>query len=227
MKDLEKYVEGLFIKYRESKEIAELKDEILSNLEAKVNDLVSNGLEYNRAVKRATQSIKNIDFLIDDSKEIYVNRYKAELLQLALLYVIIAWILTIPIMIVGIGAIINIFLLFTAIVLGIFFIKVYSNKDEGYLNKMKAFNIKRVSRYKRAAWILWVLFIVISIMSITAIQFGSNIWFGKGINISGPYQFAVLAIRYVLPFITIIIPLLFSVSAKLILKYQAGEQDEE
>ncbi|ALS24093.1 MULTISPECIES: permease prefix domain 1-containing protein [Paenibacillus] len=54
-------------------QIRELKEEILSNLEAKVADLTSNGMEYYQAVSTAVEQFDHIDGLIDDNKEVYMG----------------------------------------------------------------------------------------------------------------------------------------------------------
>jgi hypothetical protein len=94
---LKNYVDSLFIGYKESKQIRELKDEILSNLEAKVSDLSSSGMEYKQAVQIAIENMDSVDGLIDHNKKVYINRFRIEFLQIALMYSLIAWILTIPI----------------------------------------------------------------------------------------------------------------------------------
>lgn len=227
MHSLKGHVDNLFKGHRESRQVRELKDEILSNLEAKVTDLIAGGMGHPQAVKAAIESIGSVGHLIDDNITIYINRYKIELLQLALLYSLIAWVITIPLRIIGAGILLNYLLLAAVIVTGFLFVTWNAKKDEGYLNRTDTCSITSALRYKKLAWLIWGLFIAVSVLSITAIHFGSNIWFSRPISISGPYQFAVLGINYALPFATIIIPLLFSASAKLMKKHEAGEDNED
>jgi len=47
MNSIENHVDSMFSKYKASKKINELKYEVLSNLEAKVQDLTENGMDNN------------------------------------------------------------------------------------------------------------------------------------------------------------------------------------
>lgn len=223
MNSIQDHVDILFKGYGKSNEIQELREEIISNLEAKVTDLTSNGMDYNQAVVIAKNSIKSVDHLIEGNKEIYINVFKTELSQIALLYFLIAWIITIPLRFVSVGFLINPSLLIAVVVTGVKFLSFNSNKEQSFLQMTATLNIKSAYRYRKFAWLIWGLFILTSIIGITAIQFGSNLWFSRPISIDGPYQFAVLVVRYFVPFVSIIIPLLFSSAIKLIFKYEVGE----
>ncbi|MGM7683446.1 permease prefix domain 1-containing protein [Cytobacillus sp. Hm23] len=222
MNDLEKHVNRLFKGYVESAQIRELKDEILSNLEAKVTDLTNDGIAYHQAVKLATQNIDSIQMLIGDHKDVFTNKYKTEMLQYGLLYVIISWIVTIPMSIVGMGKLLSTVLLISLFIIGILFLLFSSMKDEAFINKVSRFNLKSAFLYKKIVWNIWILFIVVCSISTIGMQFGSDIWIGRSIDINGPYQFMILVISLVLPVISIIIPLLFSKAVKLIQKYEVG-----
>jgi hypothetical protein len=226
MNDLKSYVDNLFTGYEENNQIRELKDEILSNLEARVADLISNGMEYNQAVIKATENIDSVDYLIEDVKKVYINRLKIEFLQVGLLYSLIAWIITIPLKIVGIGVLLNFNLLLIVAVLGIIFLVLNSKKEISYLHKTSVLNNKSAMRNKKLSWLICGLFITVSTLRTTAIYFGSNIWFSRPIRIDGPYQLAEVGIGYALPFISIIIPLLFSAYLRLLQKYEWSEQNE-
>lgn len=114
MEELKSYVELLFSRYRNSARILELKEEILSNLEAKVEDLTAQGMEKEEAVRQAKASITSVDGLIDGNCLVYYNRYKTEVTQVAVLYGVIAWILTLPLKIVDTGIWVNeVFLVLT------------------------------------------------------------------------------------------------------------------
>lgn len=226
MNTLKNHVDKLFAGYKENKQIRDLKDEVLSNLEAKVDDLVSKGMDYSEAVKRAAGCINTIDYLIEDNKKVYINQLKTEYLQIGLLYLLIAWIVTIPLKIIGMGIMLNSVLLAAAAVTGIFFLALNFKKEKRYLQETSVLNFKSAKRYKRLSWLICALFIAFSILRTTAIYFGSNIWFSRPVKIDGPYQLAEIGIRYMLPFIAILIPLLFSAYLKLIQKYEVGEQNE-
>jgi len=223
---LRNHVENMFRSYKENKQIRELKNEILSNLEAKAADLAANGMEYNDAVNKAKDSITSIDHLIDVNIRVYINKYKLEYLQIVLLYSIIAWIVTIPLKIIGAGILINLLFFILSFIIGIFYFQLCRKEKVEYFSIESFLNIQRAYKIRKIAWILWLLFIVSSILLTTAVQFGSNIWFSRPVNISGPYQFAVMVLRYMLPFISIIFPLIINAAPKLILRYEVAYVDE-
>lgn len=218
--NLEKYVENLFSKYRKTKAVLELKAEVLSNLEAKVSDLTSEGIGYEKAISIAKESIEDIDCLIDDNIKVYINRYRLEYAQTVLLYAIIVWIFTIPLLIFNIGIAIHIVTFMFAIFVGAYYFIKRSNKESDYYEQTEIVNLCTATRRRKTIWILWSMSIIITVLANTAIFFGSNIWFSRPITVDGPYQFATIAISYLLPFISIVIPLTFNVSPKLICKYE-------
>lgn len=226
MNRLNKHVDHLFAKYKDSKQVKELKHEILTNLEAKITDLTLDGMEREQAVTTAIASMDTVDGLIDGQTRIYIHKFRLELLQIALLYTLIAWILSIPFGIIISTSLLNKFLLCVVIILGIAFLGLSRNKV-ATSNMVATCNIQSIVRYTRLAWIIWALFIIASIIRTSALQFGSNLWFGRPIHIDGPYQFAILATPYLIPFLSIIIPLLFNSSLKLFQKYEVGESYED
>ncbi|MBS4219829.1 hypothetical protein KHA96_16060 [Bacillus sp. FJAT-49711] len=223
MNELKLHVDDLFKKYKDHRDIAELKEEILGNLEAKVSHLVAEGEDEKSAVAKAKSSITNIDDLIDSNIPIKINQFIYKSYQIVFLYFIVAWIITIPFTIVGIGIIVNFMLLlvvFVLFVINLFLRKTLNPERNGRLNIVSFIRIKKV------IWLLWFLFIFIILGCITAILFGSNIWFARPIHLEGPYQFGVLVARYALPFISIIIPLIFTTWGKIIPQFEVGEQHE-
>lgn len=223
MNELKVYVDHLFKKYKNHRDIDELKEEILGNLEAKVSHLVAEGEDENSAISKAKNSITNIDDLIDSNITVMINQFKFKAFQIAFLYFIIAWIITIPFTIVGIGILMNFMLFLLVLVLLVIYLILGKTLNQ---EKIGQLNIISFMKTKKVIWLLWVLFIAITWSSITAILFGSNIWFARPIYIDGPYQFGIVVARYALPFISIVIPLIFTAWGKLFSQFEVGEQHE-
>lgn len=223
---LKSHVDSMFSKYKEDKQIRELKNEILSNLEAKAVDLAANGMEYSEAVNIAKDSITSIDHLIDGNIKVYINKLKLEYLQIILLYSIIAWIFTIPIKIMGVEILLNLLFFIFCMAFGFSFFKLYRKSEPEYFNTQSYISIGRAYKIRKTAWVLWFLFIAATVLLTTGLQFGSNIWFSRRVNISGPYQFAVIVLKYLIPFVSIIIPLIINVAPKLILRYEVAYENE-
>ncbi|MWV45980.1 hypothetical protein GRF59_20385 [Paenibacillus sp. HJL G12] len=221
MNPLQEHVEKLFAGYKPTPQVRELKAEILSNLEAKVADLTGDGMEYSLAVEAAKSNITSVEGLVEEPASYEVVKYRSELLQTALLYSLIAWIITIPMRLFQVAENLSLLLPLIAVVLGILYLLVRGSAA-GADSKTASFNHTSAVRSRTLAWIIWGIFVLAMTMSTTAVHMGSNIWFGRPLHISGPYQFGTLAAHYAWPLVTIIIPLIFSASLRLKMKHEAG-----
>lgn len=220
MQELEKYVDTLFSKYKETNNIKEQKDEILSNLEAKMDDGMESGMSYNEAVEFAIKSIDTIDFLIDTNQLVYINQYKIDLIQTGFIYTLIIWILTIPLRITYFGEVINTLLTTGVVVYLIVYIFIFLKKSSMDANMLFMLDTAKIMKYRKYAWIIWGFYFLVKTGCTTAIRFGSNIWFMREVRIDGPYQFAVIVLDYIIPLVTIIVPMIFSRAYKIIGKYE-------
>ncbi|UFJ41125.1 permease prefix domain 1-containing protein [Brevibacillus humidisoli] len=222
MKELERFVEDLFANYRETREIQELKREILSNLEAKATDYIAEGIPYLEAVHRATRHMDTVDFLVEDHQPVYVNRYKTDLVQTALLYLLVGWILTIPIRMVSTGVWVNnLFTLAVALCTVAYFL-LASKKDDHFRNAVSIIHPMKLAKRSKAAWVIWAMYVLMMTAYTAAIWFGSDLWFGRPISIDGPYQFAVAAVDFAAPFAAIVVPLLFQTAHRLASRYEVN-----
>lgn len=224
MNPLQKHVDHLFAKYTLTPQIREMKDEILGNLEAKVADLTNSGMDYDEAVRQATASLTSVDGLVDDNRSIYVNRYRLELVQTALLYSIILWILSIPTRLID-HSLLSYQLLAAVLVIAINYVVLKRIWNKETWDHIKQRNLKTAKLVSRWGWIVWGLFILISLLALVALDFGSNIWFNRQIKIGGPYQFAQIGIKFAKPFLTIFIPLMLQTSVRLLQKHEAAAEE--
>ena len=163
MNSLKNHVDSIFSKYKENEQIKELKYEVLSNLEAKVDDLTGSGMELSQAINKAKESISSIDYLIDGNRQVYVNKYKREYIQIVLLYSIIAWILTIPVKIMGRGLMLDSIFFICSIIIGIWYFILTTKKEPEYFQSKSFINIQYAYKLKKMAWIIWILYILVSI----------------------------------------------------------------
>ncbi|AWX58153.1 hypothetical protein AB432_025295 [Brevibacillus brevis] len=225
MESLKHYVDQLFQKYRGSKQIEELKWEVLSNLEAKVADLVGDGLSLDEAVKKAKANLPSIDSIVGEHRKVYIRPLLQELLQLGLLYGLMAWIVTMPLRIWGMGIFLNYSLFAISILIGIVYLILLGINRPGSSHHLTSMNVRSAFMLRKTGWMLWALYIVGTLVFTTALHFGSNLWFSRPVNLSGPYQFANVAVSYTLPFLSILIPLWLHAIPRFILKYDAGEGD--
>ncbi|MBU3127772.1 permease prefix domain 1-containing protein [Clostridium tagluense] len=221
MRDIKKYVDGLFVKYKMTKETEELREEISSNLEARIKDNMDNGLDYSQAYDEAIKNIDSIDMFIDGNKKIYINGFKKELAQIAVLYILIGWIITIPL---RLNFTIIISEIFAVALVGVGYIYLsmsYKNYD-GYLTETSVININKIYNLKKYTWIIWWIYIISNTIYNVGIHFASNIWFSRQIHIDGPFQFARLIVSFTLPLFSIVVPLLVSRAYKLLNEYEVN-----
>ena len=83
-------MDRLFANQRKTKEVVDLKNEVLSNLEARVTDYMENGIAYQSAISLAIENMEDIEALIDDNQKIYSYRFRHDLFQSALIYSLLA-----------------------------------------------------------------------------------------------------------------------------------------
>ena len=98
MIDLKDYVDELFRHQRLTPEVKDLKEEILSNMTAKMDDLIAQGIEADIAAKKAKESVSTIDYLIDGNQLTDISKYRLECTQTVLLNCIIFWIFSLPLL---------------------------------------------------------------------------------------------------------------------------------
>lgn len=226
MNVLEKELNRLFKGYPDNEETRDLKEEMLGNLEAKITDLTSTGLSYNEALQKSLKTLGNVDHLIDDLSYIYVNKFMLELIQIMLLASLILWIITIPLKVMFARYLLNTVLLFLTIVMAVVYLAFTRKKEQKFTEKVASYPIKSLLNTRKIIWFIWVLFVVVTTLTTLAIEFSSNVWFMRPVSITGPYTFAELIIRYSVPFLTIVFPLLFSKALGLMRKYEVGEKNE-
>ncbi|MEG1641406.1 MAG: hypothetical protein RR284_10870, partial [Ruthenibacterium sp.] len=99
MNELQKYVEMLFKHQRQTAEVKDLKEEVLSNMTAKREDFINQGFDENIATQKAKESLACVEGLIEGTQLTCVDNYHTECLQTALLNSVIFWICTLPLLI--------------------------------------------------------------------------------------------------------------------------------
>ncbi|GAB6926738.1 hypothetical protein JCM10914A_07210 [Paenibacillus sp. JCM 10914] len=221
--DLEIFVDRLFANQRNTKQARELKQEVLGNLEARVSDYMENGMDYQSAVSRAIETIENIEEFIDDHHEVYIYPFRHDLLQSALIYALLAWIISMPARFFLNGSLINTLLLCLVVILAVIYFGT-SRNTERYKKRKATVNANLLSTWNRLSWLLWGVFIAVITAYTFVMHFGSDVWFGRALSIDGPYAFYVLFLQLALPFTSIIIPLVLRRAGKLTLKHEVSEE---
>lgn len=215
MNELERHVEKLFRHQPDTPETRELREEILSNLQAKREDLLAQGMDERSATEAAKRDILSVDNLIDDQQPTNVERYRMACAQTVWLSCILFWIGTLPLLFTGYGWL-------GALGLGLSILS-----GVGYLlfwlihpAEQEIRSLAAARQRKTIAWRIWGIFYIVAALSVAAVTFGSNLWYGTPVTIEGPYQWAVMASRLYVPLLTVLIPLTVSRFAALLPQYR-------
>jgi len=221
MDELKQYVEMLFSHQKSSPENLDLKEEIYSNMTAKKNDLIQQGVSELDAISKAEKSIVAIDGLVGNKQLTYINRYNTEKLQTLLLASIVMWILSIPTILVRV----ELFSFGAFLLVALFGVLFLNNqrKDQKPIAFMDTTSCKKL---RKTAWIIWGVFFFVCAAAVSAVLFGSNLWFSRPLNITGPYQFGAAAVRYYLLFITIVFPIVINGFPKIMDKNERNDENE-
>ncbi len=213
MNELQAYVEALFRHRRATPQVEDLKEEILSNMLAKRDDLIAQGVDEKTATARAKDSLSAVDFLLDGNQMTDVGAYRLECAQTALLNSILFWIFSLPLLFTGFRTVPYLGL-FLTVGLGIFYL--WQRKQAPHAVAFLSLTASR--RRKKIAWLVWGLFFAVCVGIVLALAFGSDLWFGRPLRITGPYQMASLASGIYLPLLTIFLPVTCGSFTKLLLK---------
>lgn len=213
IKEIQRYVEELFLRKEKTKEIIDLQEEILSNMYAKYEDLLLQGVPKNEAVARVKKDVDDsfVSNITGGKDMVKVINFYETCTQQVLLACIIMWILSIPTMIYY-GSVVSSSMLFLVICCGILYLVLhFFNQD-----KTKEISIAKVKKIRNYGWLIWILLAMVKIIVTFALQFGSNIWFHRPIYVDGPYQFGSILVRYYIVGITILIPIAISTFPKIL-----------
>lgn len=226
MDELERYVNTLFRRQKDTADVRELKAEILSNMQAQKMDLMAQGMEEAEAIRKAKQSLTSLDGLVEDRQLTWVDRYHADCVQAMLLSSVLFWILSLP------GLMINMRIARDAVALGcgatVICAVLYMIQKGRKQDRTEILAVSDSRRRTKLVWMVWGVFVAVVLLSGAALYFGSNLWFHRPVHIQidGPYQLAVTIFPIYLLLLTALVPLTVAGFTKRLQK-QAKETDDE
>ncbi|WP_211222617.1 permease prefix domain 1-containing protein [Paenibacillus daejeonensis] len=218
---MKQHVDNLFRGYRETAQVRDMKEEILGNLEAKTADLIAQGWDEEDAKHHAVASITSIDGLMDEEVKIAMKPFLLDLTQWTLIFLLLAWIIAIPSRAVGAGVLAQLVIMISLICVGCWYVillLLMRHNSDG----LRLVHRGKLTRIVRVVWGLWIVFLLICWLDVTGMLFASNIWFGRPIEISGPYQFAVIVYQYILPLLSLIVPLSARTALRILPRHERG-----
>ncbi|MFJ2046006.1 permease prefix domain 1-containing protein [Paenibacillus taichungensis] len=220
-----RHVDHLFIHAQDTLANQELKEEIYSNLAARIEDYMEQGMDEEQAFQTAIQHVAGMEQIMSDHRRVHRVPYWTAVLQSALIYSLIAWIITIPMRVMVQGASINNLLMIMSVIVGGAYV-FYMMKNKNTSTDPEDTTVIRTPmflQWTRRVWWLWAGLIVVLWGTQAALRFGSNIWYSRPIQVEGPYQFTVIAIAFAIPLLSIIIPLIVQRAYRIVSKYEAGD----
>lgn len=223
---INRHLDGLFAGTQNTLEHRELKEEIRSNLAARIDDYMAEGMSEEQAFQTAIQHIDGMEQFMSDYRHVKRVPYWTALWQSTLIYSLVAWIITIPTRVMLGGAALNNLLLIISLIVGaVYVFYLVSNRESGASNQDNTTRIRMpiLKQWQRRAWWLWAAVVIVLWSSQAALRFGSNIWFNRPIQVNGPYQLAVILMAFVLPLLSILIPLVIHRAYRIVSKYEVSD----
>ncbi|MHA6260424.1 hypothetical protein ACXYMX_11090 [Sporosarcina sp. CAU 1771] len=225
MNNVREHVENLFSKYPKTDETRGLKDEVIGNVEAEIEDLQRNGISFEEAFRVSIGKVSGLGELITGVNVLSLRKTVLDMYQWALLYIIIAWVITIPLSVFNNARRVSWLLFIVILLMGTIYFLLYLARHQllkGHIHT----DFTKIGKLKKIVWIVWFGFQLISWGIVTLINFGSDIWFSRRISLGGPYSFGILVIQYSLPLLTIVIPLLVNKLESYVEQHEGEELHE-
>ncbi|PQP83187.1 hypothetical protein C0Q44_00150 [Paenibacillus sp. PCH8] len=221
-----RHINRLFAHAQDTLDNQELKEEIHSNLAARIGDYISQGMSEEKAFQTAIQHMAGMDQVMSDQRRVQRVPYWTSLLQFALIYCLIAWIITIPMRVLMQGSAINNLLMILSLIVGgtyVLYMLINRGNDPASSVKTTVIRFPTLMQWNRRIWWLWSAFILVLWGTQAALRFGSNIWFNRPIQVEGPYQFAVIVIAFAIPLLSVIIPLVVHQAYRIVSEYEVSD----
>lgn len=233
MKELERYVKQLFRQQADTAEMRDLKEEILSNMQAQKADLMAQGLSEDEAIRQVKNSLPSLDGLVEDQQLTWVDRYHTDCLRAMLLTSIVYWILILPTQVLS-WAQSNWFfqakwyLLFGMVITLILAVAYWIQKSL-HQDRAERRAISECRRKVALVWKFWGALVAVILLTEIGVYWASDIWFHRPLHlphINGPWSLAVTLLPFYLLALTALVPLTAAQFPKMLQK-QRKEPDDE
>ena len=211
------YIDILFASYVDSKEVQQLKNDMLVEAEGIFREGLVIGLDEERALLKAQSYLA--ERVSEDSSLIYVERFYKGSLESAIMYIISALVLVLPTVI--IKSIIGIAicgLLFASLLLVVYYLFfIYNNPSD----KLEFYCFEKYQIRRSFVWRVWGISYVVYVFIMCLISFTTESWFSSPIEIMGPIDVALLVARFYAPAVTVMLPVMFPDRDRILFGYEA------
>lgn len=224
MSEVSKYIDMLFSYQRKNAKTEALKEKLLNEMISNINDLLLQGADEVDALKKVKESVTKEEWLIDGNQITDMQEYLVQCSYSVLLNCTLFWIFSLPLLFVKYAFICYIGLVLTLIV-AVFYI--FESKRNKKTNILALVSISESRKRKKTIWRLWGIFFSFSIVVKMAVLFSSNLWFGRPIEITGPYSFINIVLPFYVPLLSVFIPIAIGCFTNLLLKNEKRYNNEE
>lgn len=224
MNEVLKFIDMLFSHQRKNIKTDASKEKLLNQMTNNINDLLLQGLDEVDALKIAKENIADVEWLNTDNQLTDMQEYFVQCSYSVLLNCTLFWIFSLPLLFVKYAPICSVGLALT-LISGMFYI--LESKKNKTTNILALVSISKSIKRKNTIWILWGISFSILIITKVGVLFGSNLWFGRPIEIKGPYSVINIALQIYVPLLTIFIPITVSSFTTILSKYEKRYDDEE
>lgn len=220
MDELQKYLDILFADYGHSARAMELKAKLLLESQESMEKLMAAGYEAPAALEEIKLRIQAVGELIEGNRLIYINRFRNDCLQAAVIYSVIAWVFSMPLIVlldwVGM-AIAILFMLISAAAAWLYISKVGGRSAE-----VQFLNTNRYHQRRHGLWRIWMIGAGVVLILIAAISFTG----GRTPALENAWDWAKLLARFYAPMLSVAAPLLVANMEKLMLKNEVGADEQ-
>lgn len=224
MNEVIKFIDMLFSHQRKNIKTDASKEKLLNQMTGNINDLLLQGKDEVEALKIAKKNVADVEWLNADNQLTDMQEYLAQCSYSTLLNCTLFWIFSLPLLFVKYAPICFVGLVLT-LIFGIFYI--LKSKKNKTTNILALVSISKSRQRKKTVWILWGISFSILIITKVAALFGSNLWFGRPIEITGPYSVINIALQIYVPMLTVFIPITVGGFTNILSKYEKRYDDEK
>jgi|GEM_PF-5595134 len=218
MDELQKYLDILFADYGHSVRAMEMKAGLLVNMSARLEQLQGQGLSEAEAVAEIKSRVSNIGQLVEGNRLVYIRRFRNDCLQAAVVYAVVAWIFSMPLIVLLSWVGTAVALLFMLAAAAAAWLYITQSKPDSA--EVQFLNALRYKQRRGGVWQLWLLLFGIAATIISIFTFV----LGEPPQPAGAGDWARLIARYYAPLLTIAIPLMVVNMDKLIDKNEVGNE---
>lgn len=224
LKELRAYIDTLFAYQRRNPATTERKEKLLRCMTKRINDLILQGQTGVRAFQIAKASISTEEWLLNGNQLTDIAGYKTQCLYSVLLNCTLFWILTMPLLLTRYGPVCFAGLAATLISAILYTVSLKKGRRREDVSLISVSESKKKSK---VVWGLWGLFFLVYSLAATAAIFGSHLWFGHPVEITGPYDLANIAVHFYIPILTVFFPITVNSFTKSLPAFEKRDEDEK